>query len=257
MSLKVALIQNPIEWENPEYNCEYFERKISLIKEDTDLVILPETFTTGFSMASKHLSETMDGPSVKWMKRVAKENKVRILGSLIIKEGKNTYNRLLAVGPKGIEAQYDKRHLFTMAGENENFTAGKSRVIWDFKGWRICLQICYDLRFPVFSRNQDDYDCLIYVANWPERRSYPWKTLLLARAMENQSYVIGCNRIGSDENGITYSGDSAIIDPTGEYLVEVPSNEEGIFYQELDKTILNQCRKQFPVLNDRDSFKLS
>ena len=257
MDLNVSLIQAPLAWEDKEYNLKYFERKISIIKEETDIVVLPEMFSTGFSMNSKSMGEGMTGYSVKWMKRVAKENNIHIIGSLIIKEKSKYFNRLLVVGPKGVESSYDKRHLFTMAGEDQNYSAGSDKVIWKHKGWRICLQVCYDLRFPVFSRNQGDYDCLIYVANWPEKRSYPWKTLLLARAMENQAYVIACNRVGTDANGIDYSGDSAIIDPIGEYLVECAPHEEGVYYKTLSKSFLEKCQKQFPVLNDRDGFQLT
>ena len=256
MDLNVSIVQIPLAWEDKEYNLSYLSRKISLIKEGTDIVVLPEMFSTGFSMNSEAMGETMNGETVRWMKNVAKENKVFIVGSLIIKEKSKYFNRLLVVGPKGVESSYDKRHLFTMAEEDKNYSAGQEKVIWNHKGWRICLQICYDLRFPVFSRNQSDYDCLIYIANWPEKRSFPWKTLLLARAMENQAYVIGCNRIGNDANGIYYSGDSAIIDPIGEYLIKCTPHEEGVYYQTLSKVFLERCRKQFPVLSDRDKFEL-
>lgn len=254
--MNIAIIQTPLKWEDPEFNRAVFERKLSFIKEDTDIVILPETFTTGFSMLSTDLAEKMDGKSVKWMKKMAKEHKIRLIGSLIIQEKKQYFNRLLVVGPNGIEAQYNKRHLFTMAKEDKYYTAGKERTIWEYKGFKFLLQICYDLRFPVFSRNQNDYDAAIYIANWPEVRNTPWKTLLRARSMENQCFVLACNRIGKDGNGMTYSGDSAAIDPMGEDLITIPSHQEGIFYTQLSKEILKDCRKRFPVLEDQDEFKL-
>ena len=254
--MNVAIIQAPLQWESPAYNRDFFERKLSFVKEQTDLVILPETFTTGFSMLCKSLAEKMEGTSVSWMLKMAKEHQVHIAGSLIIQEGQKYFNRLLVVGPSGIEAKYDKRHLFTMAQENEHYTPGKVRVILDFKGWRILLQICYDLRFPVFSRNNNDYDAAIYVANWPAVRSYPWVTLLRARAMENQCYVLACNRVGTDGNGIEYSGDSAILNPLGEECIAIPAFQEGVFYHCLDKDLLEDCRRKFPVLNDADQFEV-
>lgn len=254
--MNIAIIQAPLKWEDSEYNRAFFERKLSFVKEETDIVILPETFTTGFSMLSIDLAEKMDGESVKWMKKMAKEHKIRLIGSLIIQENNNFYNRLLVVGPKGIEAQYNKRHLFTIAEEDKHYTPGEERVIWEFKGWKFLLQICYDLRFPVFSRNQNDYDAAIYIANWPEIRNTQWKTLLRARAMENQAYIFACNRIGVDGNMIAYSGDSAALDPMGDELINIPAHEEGIFYSSMDKTFLENCRKKFPVLNDGDSFRL-
>jgi omega-amidase len=254
--MNVAIIQAPLQWEDPSYNRSFFERKLSFVQEQTDLVILPETFTTGFSMLSKNLAEKMEGASVSWMIEMAKEHQVHIAGSLIIQEGQQYFNRLLVVGPSGIEAIYDKRHLFTMAQENEHYTSGKERVIVDIKGWKILLQTCYDLRFPVFSRNQNDYDAVIYVANWPAVRSYPWTTLLRARAMENQCYVLACNRVGKDGNGIEYSGDSAILNPIGEECIDIPAFEEGVFYHCLDQELLEDCRTKFPVLNDGDLFEV-
>ncbi len=278
-TLTITTIQSNLHWENKAANLAMFEKKIRSIQEDTEIVILPEMFSTGFSMNPEPLAETMsvragtdgDGETVQWMKRVAAENKIILTGSIIIKEGENFYNRLIWMLPNGQYGYYDKRHRFAFAGENEKYTAGTKRLIASVKGWKINLLICYDLRFPVWSRQAPsqslpkeeenspvtgpEYDVLIYVANWPERRSIAWKTLLVARAIENQCYVIGVNRVNNDGHNIYHSGDSMIIDPLGELLYHC-SDEEDIFTIVLDKIHLQKVREKFPFWKDADRFNL-
>lgn len=255
-TVKISALQSNIVWENKFESLKNYERQMDFVDVDTDIIILPETFNTGFSMLSKSHAEGMDGPTVTWALKQAKDRGKVIMGSIMVQEKDQYFNRFLVVTPNGIEAYYDKRHLFRMANENAHFSEGKRRVIWEYKSFRFCLQVCYDLRFPVWSRNKGDYDVLIYIANWPARRAHPWKTLLLARAMENQAYVIGVNRIGEDGNHISYSGDSAMINPLGEYLVEATPFEEEILTSTLDLDYLNQCRSQFPVGLDGDKFEI-
>jgi len=249
-NLTVTLIQSDIEWENKSKNLEKFQEKISTIEVDTDLIILPEMFSTGFSIKPNELAETMTGESVMWMINIAKEKQTHVCGSLIIKENQNYYNRLIFVSPDGTTTHYDKKHLFSYAGEDKHYTPGNKRAIVDVNGWRINLQICYDLRFPAFVRNQDDYDVILYVANWPVNRRLAWNTLLQARAIENQAYVIGVNRIGSDPKN-SYGGDSSIINPIGEtiYQKKLYSDVKTIG---LSKHFLDKTRDNFPFLKDRD-----
>ena len=260
MSLTITLIQTDLQWEDKAANLRVLEHKIRTIKERTEIVVLPEMFNTGFSMQPELFGETMDGESVEWMKRVSAERKIILTGSLIIKEDGNYYNRLIWMLPTGEYGFYDKRHLFAFAGEDKFFSSGNKRFIASVKGWRINLLVCYDLRFPVWSRQQvnetgAEYDVLIYVANWPERRSHAWKTLLCARAIENQSYVVGVNRVGNDGNNIYHSGDSMVIDPLGEVLYHV-KDEEDIFTITLDKIHLQAVRDKLPFLKDGDSFDI-
>lgn len=236
------------------------EEKISNISVKTEVVLLPEMFSTGFSMKPELLAETMDGETVQWMKRTAAAKKIILTGSLIIKEGNNYYNRLIWMLPNGQYGVYDKRHRFAFAGEDNHYTAGTKRLIASVKGWKINLQVCYDLRFPVWARQQSqpegpEYDVLIYVANWPERRSLAWKTLLQARAIENQCYVIGVNRVGNDGNNIYHSGDSMIIDPMGEVLY-TKKDEEDVFTIQLEKKQLDNVREKLPFLKDADGFMI-
>ena len=256
--LKVTLIQSNLFWENKEKNLDQFSRKIDAITEPTDLIILPEMFSTGFSMNPKKLSEGMNGETVSWMKERARVKKCVVAGSFICEESGNFYNRLLWVNPDGSYSKYDKRHLFSMGDEHNHYAAGEEKLIVKIKDWKICPLICYDLRFPVWARNTHEsfYDVLIYVANWPERRSHPWKTLLLARAIENQAYVIGVNRIGADGNAITHSGDSAVINPKGEIISTTKANEEATETVTLSYAELAEFRKQFPVMQDADKFEL-
>lgn len=255
-AMQVSIIQAPLHWENPEANREYFTKKIHKISHETHLVVLPEMFTTGFTMNPVQVAETMDGPTVSWMKDVAMKRNFALTGSVIIREGANYYNRLLFVFPSGELEFYDKRHLFSLAGEQQKYTKGSNRKIVDYYGWRICLFVCYDLRFPVFSRFNDDYDLLVYVANWPEPRINAWDALLKARAIENMAYVIGVNRTGTDENHNSYPGHSQVIDYLGHHQVQ-PSSEETTFTALLDKQALLQTRAKFGFLEDRDAFILT
>jgi len=260
MSLTITLIQTDLQWEDKAANLRVLEHKIRTIKERTEIVVLPEMFNTGFSMQPELFGETMDGESVEWMKRVSAERKIILTGSLIIKEDGNYYNRLIWMLPTGEYGFYDKRHLFAFAGEDKFFSSGNKRFIASVKGWRINLLVCYDLRFPVWSRQQvnetgAEYDVLIYVANWPDRRSHAWKTLLCARAIENQSYVVGVNRVGNDGNNIYHSGDSMVIDPLGEVLYHVKDDED-IFTITLDKTHLQSVRHKLPFIKDGDEFQI-
>jgi predicted amidohydrolase len=240
------------------------ENKIKSIKEKTHIVILPEMFSTGFSKNAAALAETMDGQGVEWMRRISIENKIILTGSIIIEEEGKYYNRLIWMQPNGNFGYYDKRHLFAYAEEDKYYTAGNKRFIATVNGWKINLQICYDLRFPVWARQQSteneesfnpEYDIVIYVANWPERRSVAWKSLLTARAIENQSYVVGVNRVGKDIKEINHSGNSMIIDPLGEVLYH-KENDEDIFTITLEKENLDTVRKNLPFLKDGDSFSI-
>ena len=256
--LKITLIQSNLFWENKSKNLEQFSKKIDDIKEATDLIVLPEMFSTGFSMKPEKLAETMDGETVKWIKEQAKKKNCVVTGSFICEENGRYYNRLLWMHPDGTFAKYDKRHLFSMGDEHNHYAAGEEKIIVELKGWKICPLICYDLRFPVWARNtkETSYDVLMYVANWPERRSYPWKTLLLARAIENQCYVIGSNRVGADGNDITHSGDSAVIDAKGEIISKIKPNEEATETITLNYSDLMEFRKQFPAILDADQFEV-
>ena len=253
--MKVALIQSSLFWENPIANRNHFGEKINAIFEEVDLIVLPEMFATGFTMNPEIVSETMEGETIQWMQSLAKAKNSAITGSLVIKENNNFYNRLVFVFPSGEIQFYDKRHLFTLAGEDEIYTAGRNKLIIEYKGWKICPLICYDLRFPVFSRNTENYDLLIYVANWPKVRINAWDALLKARAIENMCYTIGVNRIGEDDNGFQYNGHSQVIDFLGDYLLE-PVEAKGVFIVELNKAELLLARKKINFLNDQDAFVL-
>ncbi|PKB16936.1 amidohydrolase [Flavobacterium sp. 5] len=253
--MKIALIQSSLSWENPKANRNHFEEQINAIDEIVDLIVLPEMFSTGFTMNPSAVFETMQGETVLWLQSLAKVKSVAITGSLVVKENDNFYNRLLFVFPSGEIQFYDKRHLFTLAGEDKIYTAGKEKLIFEYKGWRICPLICYDLRFPVFARNVEEYDLLIYVANWPKSRILAWDTLLQARAIENMSYTIGVNRVGFDNNNFEHNGYSQVVDFLGNYILE-PIETEGIFIVELSKKEQLQARKKFNFLNDQDFFDL-
>lgn len=255
--LTLSLVQTALHWEDKAANLAMLQQKILDITAHTEIVVLPEMFSTGFSMQPEKLAETMDGEAVSWMKQLAAEKKIALTGSLIINEDGNYHNRLLWVLPNGQTGHYDKRHLFAFAGEDNHYTAGSKRLIAQIKGWKINLQVCYDLRFPVWARQQSvdapEYDVLIYVANWPQRRNHAWKTLLAARAIENQCYVIGVNRVGEDGNGIYHSGDTMVIDPLGEIVYHV-ADEETVHTITLDKDRLTEIREKFPFWKDGDSF---
>jgi omega-amidase len=259
-NLRLTLIQSSLHWENPVANLAMFEEKIWQIKEPTDLIVLPEMFTTGFTMNATALAEPMNLTTFKWMKQQAAQTGSVITGSYIVKEKDQYFNRLLWMRPDGSFEVYDKRHLFRMAEEHKMYTGGSKKIIPVLKGWRICPLICYDLRFPVWSRNTANgqtlaYDCLIYVANWPQVRSHPWSTLLQARAMENLSYVIGVNRVGTDGKNIPYSGNSAVINPKGEVVFQ-EADKECIQAITLDATELAAFRQKFPAYLDADSFEI-
>ncbi len=255
--LKVALIQFDIAWQNPEANRQLLESKIANISTHTDLVILPEMFTTGFTMDTVTNAEPMEGSTLSWMQKMATEIKTVITGSIIIKEGNNFYNRLFWVEPNGNYSFYDKRHLFRMADEHEHFSQGNKQPIFELQGWKIKPQICYDLRFPTWSRNINlEYDLIFYVANWPKARVNAWDTLLKARAIENLSYSIGVNRIGMDGNSKSYNGHSACYDFKGEQLAN-KAEEDTVMYLTLEKHALEKYRKNFPAYLDADAFNIT
>ncbi|MBL4905573.1 MAG: amidohydrolase [Flavobacteriaceae bacterium] len=255
-NLQIAMIQSDLVWENPTENRNQFAQEINAITQKVDLIILPEMLSTGFSMFPKKLAEHMEGETVLWMQEMAKEKKAALVGSIIILEDGNYYNRLFFVHPSGVIETYDKRHAFTLAGEDKEYTSGDTHLIVDYKGWKICPLICYDLRFPVWSRNTQNYDLLIYVANWPKPRITAWNTLLKARAIENMSYCIGVNRVGVDANNYQYSGNSTVIDSLGEALTPVCENEEKIIYATLEKDPLQKTRDKLQFLNDKDTFDI-
>lgn len=263
-SLTITTIQTHLCWENKIKNLQVLEEKINSLTEKTEVVILPEMFSTGFSMKPELFSERMDGETIVWMRRVSAERKIILTGSIMIAENGNYYNRLVWMLPNGQMGLYDKKHLFAYAGENQHYTSGHKRLIASVKGWRVNLMVCYDLRFPVWSRqsknnntngNAFEYDVLIYVANWPEQRSHMWKTLLQARAIENQSFVVGVNRVGTDGNDISHSGDSMVINPLGEVLYH-KANDEDIHTITLKKNDLENIRKRMPFWKDADPFIL-
>jgi predicted amidohydrolase len=255
--LKIALLQVDLGWEDPEKNRSIFSERIANIKEGVDLIVLPEMFSTGFSMNAEALAEGPEGNSFHWMREIARTGNTAVPGSLIIKDSGNYYNRLFFVFPDGSYKTYDKRHTFTLAKEDQTYTAGTERLIVEYKGWKICPLICYDLRFPVWARNTVDYDLLIYVANWPETRINAWDVLLQARAIENMSYCIGVNRTGEDGNKYRYNGHSAAYDSLGRALFPNERDSEFTEIVTLDREELMQTREKLKFLEDRDSFTIS
>jgi predicted amidohydrolase len=261
--LSVRILQSPLHWENPAANREQFAAQLAAMQPGFDLVVLPEMFTTGFSMQPARVAEAANSETLTWMQQQAATHHTAITGSVAVHENGKYFNRLYWVNADGTFLHYDKRHLFRMAGEDEAYTGGTTNITPEIKGWRIRPLICYDLRFPVWSRNrwnkttlQADYDVLLYVANWPERRNHPWQSLLTARAIENQAYVIGCNRTGEDGNGITYIGNSAIIDFKGEDLARLEPGATGVLSATLNYEALAEFRKAFPAGLDADSFEV-
>ncbi|OQP61681.1 nitrilase family protein [Niastella populi] len=287
-TLTITTIQSNLHWEDKTANLQMFEEKIRGLQQRTEVVILPEMFTTGFSMQAEKLAEKMDGPAISWMKKLSAERRIILTGSLIIEEEGNYYNRLVWMLPNGQYGYYDKRHLFGYGREDRHYTPGHKRLIASVKGWKINLLVCYDLRFPVWSRQKPtvssladlvasemeahdqpvpppqetgssvieqgpEYDVLIYVANWPERRNHAWKTLLQARAIENQCYVVGVNRVGNDGNDIYHSGDSMIVDAMGT-VIYTKANDEDVFTTTLQKDSLEEVRNKLPFLKDADRF---
>jgi omega-amidase len=260
--MNITIIQTSLHWENKTENLKHFEQLMAAVSPNTSLIILPEMFTTGFTMRPEVNAEDCDGEGLQWMQRMAQIKNAVICGSMAVKDQDNFFNRLYWVKPDSSYHQYDKRHLFRMAKEDKHYTAGKTKIIPVIGNWKICPLVCYDLRFPVWSRNRYnhgawEYDVLIYVANWPEVRSYPWKQLLIARAIENQCYVIGVNRIGVDGNGITHSGDSMVINPRGEVISQTNTDEESVETITLSREYLDEFRKVFPAGLDADDFTLN
>lgn len=258
--LNLSLVQADIHWEDSSANEEMMNEIVNGVS-NSDIIVLPEMWNTAFSSKSQELSQSMDGPAVRSMQRWAKASGAVIAGSVMIKDGSEFYNRMLWVRPDGSITSYDKRHLFRMAGEHEHFEPGAERVIVEHKGWRIMLQICYDLRFPVFARNtyvggQYEYDLILYAANWPSPRHNAWETLLRARAMENLAYCAGVNRIGEDSNGLRYKGGSAVLDYLGNSIAEAGS-EVQVVNAELDLNSLRAFRERFPTGMDADTFTLT
>ena len=254
--LNIVAIQTSIFWENASKNKHFIDQKLRELDTKVDIVLLPEMFTTGFTMNSEKVAEDMHGPTIQWMQDWAKKSGLLLGGSLVIRSKGKIYNRFVMVGDKGVLAHYDKRHTFTLAGEDKFYAKGTNHGLFKHKGWKICLRICYDLRFPVWSRNTKNYDLLIYVANWPDVRINAWDTLLQARAIENMCYVVGVNRVGTDYNELVYPGHSAIYDPLGEVLAGGISNNEENFRAELNFIELQELRKQLNFLGDRDNFDL-
>jgi predicted amidohydrolase len=255
--LQIIGIQADLFWENPIKNIAFFEEKINGLPENTDLVVLPEMFTSGFTMSPEKVAEKMDGNAVSWMLKMAIEKQIAITGSLVVREGKNYYNRLVFVHPSGKIETYNKRHSFTLAGEHKIYTSGTEKLIITFKGWRICPFICYDLRFPVWARNTEKYDLLLFIANWPITRIKAWETLLKARAIENMSYVIGVNRTGKDANLYEYSGNSLVFDYLGEELSSLNKNQVGIISATINKKNQQKVRDALGFLNDMDAFHIN
>ncbi len=252
--MRITLLQTNLHWEDPVANRKMFSTKFTNLIGKTDLVVIPEMFTTGFSMRSKELAETMDGPTVMWLREEAAKIGAVITGSMIIKKEDQFFNRLLWVTPTGEIAHYDKKHLFTLAGEHEYFTPGSERLLIEYMGWKICSLICYDLRFPEWARNKENYDLLIYVASWPDRRRDAWRTLLKARAIENQCYTIGVNRVGEDGSELSYAGDSTIVDFAGRSLLAA-EKIEGAFTATISLSERQAFMDKLPFLADQDGFK--
>jgi len=256
-NLKVTLVQTTLHWEDKESNLKQFDNLISNQTASTDLIVLPEMFSTGFSMQTK-LAETMDGDTIKWMKGKAKKLDVPFCGSLMMDVDGKFVNRFVWVNPNGTIQYYDKRHLFSIGNEHTHYSNGANHLVIDYKNWKLLIAICYDLRFPVWLRRTPtiEYDAMVIVANWPERRSNHWRTLLQARAIENQCYVIAVNRVGIDGNGVSHSGNSGLISPTGEWINEY-ENDIVLSTVQLFKNEVNNWRSVFQVANDADLFNLA
>ena len=255
-ALNICLLQCDLHWENALKNRTQIDTYLARVT-GVDIILLPELFSTGFSVASTHLAEKMDGETLIWMKTLSEKKKTVLCGSIMIEDKRNIYNRLLWVEPNGRVLHYDKRHLFSLIEEDKHFTAGTKRLIIDYEGWKICPMICYDLRFPVFARNDVNYDLLLFLSNWPNPRIAAWDTLLKARAIENQAYVIGLNRVGTDGFNAQYPGHSQVIDPDGHCISFAPEYKVGLVEVTLSKNYLIRCRKRYPFLSDRDIFMIT
>ena len=254
-ALTFTLIQSNLHWENISANLNMFEEKIKSVSQQKEIVILPEMFSTGFSLNPVKFAEEMSGETIQWMQQIARDHKIILTGSIMVKENEQYFNRLIWMQPDGEYGTYDKRHLFSYSGEDKEFSIGSKRFIAQVKGWKICTLICYDLRFPVWTRMQkaDEYDAILVVANWPIKRIAAWKCLLQARAIENQCYVIAVNRTGEDGTGLQYSGESCVINPMGE-IEYMQGESDDIFTIQLDKKIIEETRQQFPFQKDKDEF---
>lgn len=252
--MKISIIQSSLTWEDKTANLNRFGKIIQTLANKSDLIILPETFNSGFSMNPEKLSEKQNGETLEWMKKAASAGNHGICGSYLVNENGSYYNRWVLISPEKETHIYNKRHLFSMGGEGRILTRGDSRIVFSFRGLRISPYVCYDLRFPVWSRSKNDCDLMIYAANWPEARRDVWNTLLKARAIENQCYVAGANLIGTDGEGINYCGDSQIINPRGEVIASASLNTEAVISADLSLPELNDFREKFPVYNDSDSF---
>jgi len=255
-SLKIALIQADLVWQNSKQNRINFLEKINYLTETVDLIVLPEMFTTGFSMQPQKIAEYMVGDTIKWMQQIATEKNTAICGSVIISEDKNFYNRFIFVHPAGKIEYYNKRHLFSLAGEHTVYTRGEEKVIIHYKDWKICPLVCYDLRFPVWSRNVEKYEVLIYVANWPKPRIAAWDTLLKARSIENMSYTIGVNRVGIDANNLEYNGHTVAYNCLGEQVAQTQENKEDVVIVTLEKNHISEVRTKLNFLSDKDVFEI-
>ena len=254
-NLSIAAVQTDLLWENPAANLLQLGEKIASIHKPVDLILLPEMFATGFTMQPQLFAAKMNGQEVRWMQQWAKEKNAVLCGSLAMEENGKYYNRLLWVQPSGEISTYDKRHLFSLSNEQEQYTAGEQRLIVEYKGWKICPLICYDLRFPVWSRNTEQYDLLLYVANWPERRNYAWQSLLIARAIENQCYVAAVNRVGKDAHDVAHSGDTMVVDAVG-VVLQHAEYMQAVVYATLDISELLKMRSALPFLKDGDVFEI-
>ena len=254
--LHVVGIQTDLFWENPTKNIAAFEEKINSLPENTDLVVLPEMFTTGFTMNPKNIAEKIDGNTISWLQEIAVKKQLAITGSIVIQKKNKYYNQLVFVHPTGKVETYTKRHSFTLAGEDKVYTSGSEKLIVTYKGWKICPLICYDLRFPVWARNTENYDLLLFMANWPVKRIKAWDTLLKARSIENMCYTIGVNRTGLDANNYNYSGNSLITDYLGEEISNLPENKVGIVSATISKKRQDTLREKLGFLNDMDSFSI-
>ena len=254
-ALNICLLQCDLHWEDALKNRTEIDAYLAEVT-GADIILLPELFTTGFSVASTHLAETMDGETLTWMKTLSEKKKAVLCGSVMIEDKGHIYNRLLWVEPNGRVLHYDKRHLFSLIEEDKHFTAGTKRLIVEYEGWKICPMICYDLRFPVFARNAVDYHLLLFLANWPNSRISAWDALLKARAIENQAYVIGLNRVGTDGFNAQYPGYSQVLDPEGDCISMAPEYQVGLVEVTLSKNYLIECRKRHPFLLDRDAFTI-
>lgn len=255
-TLTISLVQTDTVWQDIDQNLRRLSAKLEGISKEVDIVVLPELFSTGFTMDSRRMAEPMTGKAVQWMLQQASDKNSLIIGSLLIEEADNFYNRLIVAFPSGELRHYDKRHLFSFAGEDKVFSSGDERLIFEYKEFRICPLICYDLRFPVWSRNTVDFDLLIYTANWPDARMLAWDTLLKARAIENLCYVAGVNRVGVDNNDLVYTGHSGSYDAMGASLLKLVEGKEEIQSFTIDKLHIQQVRDKFRFLDDKDEFKI-